>query len=195
MRLCIVLVLVMASLAACGEGNGSGSGSDSGDHSTGGGSTDNGAGGGGKSEATLTTELDLGQAFAEDPSFQRELGPVEVQAIARRDTTTQSRRLPIEFRVSNPSDTRLEDVSVAITFQVLPGPDPEDPPVPGEGASPLVMSPQTSHGQCSEEGATPSRTTVHCELGTLDAHAEAPITVVSPEWFKLSVAVTVTAAQ
>jgi hypothetical protein len=195
MRLGILLVLVMITLAACGGGNGSGGGSTS-DTPGGGGSTgttQNGGGGGGQSEDTITTELDLGQAFAEDPSFRRRVGPVEVRAIARRSGQPQA--LPIEFRVSNASTSRLEDVSVSITFQVLPGPDPEDPPVPGEDAPPLMMSPRTSQGQCAEEDTTQSRTTVHCELGALEDEGEALINVVSPDWFKLSVDVTVTATE
>jgi hypothetical protein len=192
MRRCTLLVLVMT-LAACGGGDGSSGGSSGKDNSSNGGGTTQNDGGGGQSEDTITTELDLGQAFAEDPSFRHEVGPLEVYAIARRSGQPQA--LPIEIRVSNASTTRFEDVSVSITFQVEPGPDPEDPPVPGEDAQPLMMSPQTSQGQCAEEGTTPSRTTVRCELGVLEGEAEATITVVSPDWFKFSVAVTVTATE
>lgn len=215
MRLFTLVALVLLALAACGDGNGSGAESDGGSQSTGGGQNGEGGqnGGGGRngggrqnggggdgdggatdtSEDTLTTELDLGQAFAEDPFFQGELGPIEVTAIARRDT--ESTQVPVEFRVTNPSTTRLEDVSTVIAFQVRAGTDPEDPPVPSEGAPPLQMSPQTTVGQCSEASATPSQTAVRCDMGTLEGGAEALITVVSPDWFRLSVIVTVTASQ
>jgi hypothetical protein len=70
---------------------------------------------------------------------------------------------------------------------VLPGTDPEDPPVPAQDDPPLELAPQTTTGTCTAEDTTSSATTIACELGTLASGAGATITLTSPEWFKLSI--------
>lgn len=211
--LCALATLVLIAMSGCGDnrGNGGGDGNGGGTDASeqdgpngqtqtsgdeGGESGTQGQGGDGEAvEAAITTELDLGQAFAQEPAFDADLGPVAVDARADRGGgQTLKSRPPIHFRLTNTSSAPLADASVQIRFTVQPPVDPEDPPVPGEGDRPLALSPRTTQGTCREQGA-PAQSTVTCELGTLEAQGEAMVSVTSPEWFRYAIAMTLTASR
>jgi hypothetical protein len=82
---------------------------------------------------------------------------------------------------------------MTIRFQVLPGADPEDPPVPGPGDPPLDLAPQTTAGSCAAEDTSSSATRIACELGTLEGGADATIATTSPTWFRLAIGMELTA--
>ena len=100
-------------------------------------------------------------------------------------------QVPITFRLANSES--LEDVSITIRFTVLPGTDPEDPPVPAPDDPALELAPQTTAGTCAAQDTTSSGTTIACALGTLASGAEATITATSPRWFMLSIRMKLTA--
>jgi hypothetical protein len=153
---------------------------------------DGGNGGGdGESEFGLDSQLDLGQAFAEDPMFDGALGPVTVNA--RADRSGEPSQIPITFRLNNAGESNLRRVAIAIRFSVVPGTDPEDPPVPAPDDPPLELAPQTTRGSCTSEDTTSSATTIVCTLGRLASGTEETITVTSPQWFILDTEMTLTA--
>jgi hypothetical protein len=134
----------------------------------------------------VDTELDLGQAFGEEPMFDGELGSVTVNVRTDRGGGSNA-QVPITFRLANSRHASLEDVAITIRFTVLPGTDPEDPPVPAPDDPALELAPQTTMGTCAAEGTTSSATAIACTLGTLPSGAEATITVTSPQWFKFAI--------
>jgi hypothetical protein len=147
--------------------------------------------GDGESEFGLDSQLDLGQAFAEDPMFDGALGPVTVSA--RADRSGEPAQIPITFRLTNDGESNLRRVAITIRFSVLPGTDPEDPPVPAPDDPALELAPQTTRGSCLSEDTTSSATTIVCTLGRLASGAEETITVTSPQWFILDTEMTLTA--
>jgi hypothetical protein len=145
-----------------------------------------------ESEFAVETELDLGQAFAEEPMFDGALGPAAVSVRTDRGGGAND-QVPITFRLSNSGEATLADASFSIRFTVLPGKDPEDPPVPDPGDAVLALSPQTTAGSCVVEEASSSTATLACALGTLSPDQEATVTVTSPQWFRFSVGMELTA--
>jgi hypothetical protein len=189
---CAVLTALVLLAAGCGGGEGGSSGGGAnggGTHSTSGGG---GGDGDGESEFAVDTELDLGQAFAEEPMFDGALGFVTVNVRTDRGGGSNA-QVPITFRLTNSGQANLEDVAITIRFTVLPGKDTEDPPVPAPDDPALELAPQTTAGTCVAEDTTSSGTAIACTLGTLASGAEATITVTSPQWFRLSIRMELTA--
>ena len=207
---CAFLTVLMLLTAGCGGGDGGrsgGGGGGSAGQEGGGGNGGGGGGGGGgsgggggggdeddESEFTVDTQLDLGQAFAEEPTFDGALGPVTIEVRTDRGGGANA-QVPITFRLRNSGQASLDDVTFTIRFTVLAGTDPEDPPVPGPGDPVLELAPQTTMGTCETEDATPSQATISCAIGTLGSGVLTTITVTSPQWFKLSIAMDLTARE
>lgn len=205
---CAVLAALVLLAAGCGDGGGldGGNGDGVGNGLDGGNGNGNGVGNGGdggngngddggengESEFALDTELDLGQPFAEEPMFDGALGSVTVAVRTDRGGGANT-QVPITFRLTNAGPASLEDVSIAIRFTILPGTDPEDPPVPAPGDPPLELAPQTTAGTCAAVDTTSSRTTIACTLEQLASDEEATITVTSPRWFRFSIGMQLTA--
>jgi hypothetical protein len=193
---CAVLTALVLFAAGCGGGDGGSSGggnNGSGGGGSGGGSGGNGGGGDGdgESEFAVDTELDLGQAFAEEPMFDGALGSVTVNVRTDRGGGSNA-QVPITFRLANSGQANLEDVSSTIRFTILPGKDPEDPPVPPPDDPALDLSPQTTAGTCEAEDTTSSSTTIACTLETFASGTEETITVTSPQWFRFSIRIELT---
>jgi hypothetical protein len=146
---------------------------------------------GDESTFTVTTTLDLGQPFAEDPHFDGTLGHVDVHV--RADRTGEPSQIPITFQLINAGETDLEEVVFTIGFTVIASPNPDAPPVPGPDDPPLELAAQTTQGTCTSEDTTSSATSVVCTLGTLAVSAEATVTVTSPQWFNLDTDMKLTA--
>jgi hypothetical protein len=196
--LCAVLTALVLVAAACGgddDGGGSqGGGGESQDGGGGGGSGGNGGGDGSEDEGfVVNTELDLGQAFAEPPMFDGTLGPVAVAVLADRGGGSNA-QVPITFGLTNAGEDNLKGASFTIRFTILPGEDPEDPPMPGPDDPPLELAPQTTAGSCAATETTSSGATIACALGTLASGAVATVTVTSPQWFRFSIGMELTAA-
>jgi hypothetical protein len=193
----VVLIAFVLLAAACGgsdagsPGGGGGGGTSGGATSTGDGDHGDGGDGGGES-FSVDTELNLGQAFAEEPMFDGALGSVTVNVRTDRGGGSNA-AVPITFRLANSGQTGLDDVAFAIHFTVLPPLEPEDPPVPAPDDPPLELAPQTTAGTCAAEDTTSSSTVITCTLGTLTPGTEATITVTSPKWFRLSIEMKLTA--
>jgi hypothetical protein len=203
-RLVYAVLMALVLLAAgCGGGEGGSSGGGGGgsaEQDGGGGKNGDGGNGGGdgdedgdqNSEFAVDTELDLGQAFAEEPMFDGALGPVTVTVRTDRGGGSNA-QVPIAFRLANTGQASLDDVSITIRFTVLPGKEPEDPAVPGPDDPALELAPQTTAGTCAAENTTSSGTTIACTIGTFASGEEATITVTSPRWFRLSIKMELTA--
>jgi hypothetical protein len=194
---CAVLTALVLLAGGCaggeggggGDGNGGGGGNGSGGGGSGGGGGGGNGGGGdgdGESEFAVDTELDLGQAFAEDPMFDGALGFVTVNVRTDRGGGLNA-QVPITFRLANSGQANLEDVAITIRFTVLPAEDPEDPPVPAPDDPALELAPQTTAGTCAAEDTTSTGTAIACSIGTLASGAEATITMTSPQWFRFSI--------
>jgi hypothetical protein len=192
---CAVLTVLVLLAAGCGGGDGDNAGGGGDSTTENGGDGDGGNGGeddeDSESEFTLDTELNLGQAFAEDPMFEKTLGVVTVNALADRGGGSNA-QVPITFRLTNSGQEDLEDVAVTIRFTVQPSDEPEDPPVPAPDDPPLELAPQTTVGTCVAEDTTSSSTAIACKLGTLAGGAEATITATSPQWFRFSIGMKLT---
>jgi hypothetical protein len=190
------LVLLVAACGGGGEGGNSGGGGGGthggGGGNGGGGGGDNGGDGDGESQFALDTELDLGQAFGEEPMFDGALGDVTVNARTDRGGGSNA-QVPMTFRLANSGQANLDDVAITIRFTILQGTDPEDPPVPAPDDPPLELAPQTTAGTCAAEDTTSSRTAIACTLGTVASGAEATIAVTSPQWFRFSIGMELTA--
>jgi hypothetical protein len=192
--LCAVLTAAVLLAAGCGGGDNGEGNTDRGGRDNGGGTSQGGGGGGGEngggdaddeSGFAVNTELDLGQAFAEEPMFDKRQGSLTLNVRTDRGGGMNA-EVPITFLVINSGNADLRNVTATIRFMVLPGKDPEDPPVPAPTDPPLDFMPQTTTGTCAAEDATPSSTAIACSLGTLASGAEETITVTSPKWFRLS---------
>jgi hypothetical protein len=195
MRLGRLLYAVLAALVLLAAGCGGGEGGNSGGGGSGGGGGGGNGGGGdgdGESEFAVDTELDLGQAFGEEPLFDGALGFVTVNVRTDRGGGSNA-QVPITFRLANSGQANLEDVAITIRFTVLPGKDPEDPPVPAPDDPALELAPKTTAGTCAAQDTTSSGTAIACKLGTLASGGEATITVTSPKWFRLSIGMELTA--
>jgi hypothetical protein len=152
---------------ASGTGGGNASGTGEGGHF--------GAGGGGPS---VTTELDLGQGFAEDPFFEGTLGPFALYVTSERFDLSA---IPLTFTLTNTTPSDVTEVQFVVTLTVLKG---EVMPAPGQA---LVRSVTASQGACEEPGVSPSTTRVSCRLGTISAAASANVRIVISGAFRLSV--------
>jgi hypothetical protein len=124
--------------------------------------------------------------------FDGVLGSVTINVRADRGGGSNA-QVPITFRLANSGEADLEDVAITIHFTVLPGIDPEDPPVPAPNDPALELAPTTTAGNCAAENTTSSATAIACTLGTLASGADATITVTSPQWFRLSTRMELTA--
>lgn len=186
MALC--LLLAIAASPACGADGAGGETRDAetpgaegtpGDGTNTGGAGGNGDGtseGDGGTAASVSTELDLGQPFAEDPSFSGELGPLSVFVSTNRSNLEQP---AIRIELVHPGTTPLEEVAFTVRFDVLEG---ELMPAPDQD---LVLSVGETQGTCSEADQSPSGSAVVCDLGTLEPAARAAVDVVVSGTFRL----------
>jgi hypothetical protein len=169
-----VAVCTMLTFAACGEDEGGGR------------NQAGGGGGGGDSfnieleedgGATLTTELDLGGPFAEDPSTTGQLGPMAVAiSSSRASTTTPS----VFIDLTNPGSATLTGVSLTAQVQDSGG----TPPATDQA---LVLSAESAEGDCSVSGATPQSATVSCAFGDVTAGATVGVDLVITGLPRLSI--------
>ena len=192
--LCAVLTALVLAAAACGGDDGGSGSQDGGGEIPDGGGGGNGGGDGSEAEEfVVNTELDLGQAFAEEPMFDGTLGPVAVGVRTDRGGGSNA-QVPITLGLTNTGEDSLKDASFTLRFTILPGEDPEDPPVPAPDDPPLELAPQTTAGSCAATETTSSGATIACALGTLASGAAATVTVTSPHWFRFSIGMELTAA-
>jgi hypothetical protein len=157
-------------------GNASGSGGGGASGSGGGGAGGGGAGGGGPS---VTTELDLGQGFAEDPFFDGTLGPFALHVSSDRFDLSA---IPLTFTLTNTTSSDVTEVQFVVTLMVLEG---EVMPAPDQD---VVRSVTASQGACQEPDVSPSTTRVSCRLETISATASANVRIIVSGAFRLSVA-------
>jgi hypothetical protein len=157
-------------------GNASGSGGGGASGSGGGGAGGGGAGGGGPS---VTTELDLGQGFAEDPFFDGTLGPFALHVSSDRFDLSA---IPLTFTLTNTTSSDVTEVQFVVTLMVLEG---EVMPAPDQD---VVRSVTASQGACEEPDVSPSTTRVSCRLETISATASANVRIIVSGAFRLSVA-------
>jgi hypothetical protein len=154
------IICTLLTFGSCGDDDGGGT------NRAGGG----GGGGGGDSVdtefeedggATLTTELDLGGPFAEDPSASGQLGPMTVAiSSARASIETPS----VFIDLTNPGGATLTGVTLTAQLQDGGG----TPPATDQA---LVLSAESAEGDCSVSGATPQSATVSCAFGDVAAGA------------------------
>jgi hypothetical protein len=169
---------------ASGSGSGGASGSRSGGASGGesggaSGSDEGGNFGGGGGGPSVTTELDLGQGFAEDPFFEGELEPFALYVSSDRFDLSA---IPLTFTLTNRTASDVTNVQFVVTFTVLEG---DVMPAPGQD---LVRAVTAAQGSCEESDSSPSTTRVSCQLGTIPTSSSANVRVVISGAFRLSVA-------
>ncbi len=128
--------------------------------------------------ATLTTELDLGGPFAEDPSITGQLGPMALSISTLRN--------PIEtpsvfIDLTNPGGGTLTGVSLTAGLQLGGG-------TPPATEQPLVVSARSDEGECSLAEATPQAATVTCAFGDVVAGGTVGVDLVITSLPKLSIA-------
>ena len=168
-----LLVCTMLTFASCGDDDG--------------GSNQAGGGGGGGDSfnteleedggAALTTELDLGGPFAEDPSATGQLGPMAVSiSSSRASTTTPS----VFIDLTNAGGSTLTGVTLTAQLQDSGG----TPPATDQA---LVLS-ASGDGDCSVSGATPQSATVTCAFGDVAAGATVGVDLVITGLPRLSIA-------
>jgi hypothetical protein len=161
---------------ASGSGSGGASGGESGGAS---GSDEGGNFGGGGGGPSVTTELDLGQGFAEDPFFEGELEPFALYVSSDRFDLSA---IPLTFTLTNRTASDVTNVQFVVTFTVLEG---DVMPAPGQD---LVRAVTAAQGSCEESDSSPSTTRVSCQLGTIPTSSSANVRVVISGAFRLSVA-------
>jgi hypothetical protein len=127
-------------------------------------------------EAAVSTELDLGQAFAEDPRFEGELGPASILITTDR---TNPQQPEIDIQLARPGSTPLNDVTFTLRFDVLEG---ELTPAPDQD---LVLSVDQTQGDCAELEETASASALRCNLGVIEPVGEVQIHIVVSGTFKL----------
>ena len=169
-----LLVSTMLALAACGNDDG-------------GGTNQAGGGGGGDSVnteleedggAALTTELDLGGPFAEDPSSTGQLGPMAVAITSSRASTTTP---SVFIDLTNPGGATLTGVTLTAQLQDSGG----TPPATDQA---LVLSADSAEGDCSVTGASPQSASVSCAYGDVPAGATVGVDLVITGLPRLSIA-------
>ncbi|MGH2750095.1 MAG: hypothetical protein ACRDK3_04375 [Actinomycetota bacterium] len=133
--------------------------------------------------ATLSTELDLGGPFAEDPSATGQLGPMAV--------SISSLRNPIEtpsvfIDLTNPGGATLTGVSLTAGLELGGG-------TPPATEQPLVLSAQSGEGDCSLADASPQSATVSCAFGDVAAGGTVGVDLVITSLPKLSIALSLEA--
>jgi hypothetical protein len=180
-RILTLVLCTMLTLAACGEDDGGG--------------RDQAGGGGGGGDnfntnldddggATLTTELDLGGPFAEDPSTTGQLGPMAASiSSSRASTTTPS----VFIDLTNPGEATLTGVSLTAQLQDSGG----TPPATDQA---LVLSAESAEGDCSVSGATTQSATVSCAFGDVAAGATVGVDLVITGLPRLSIGLDLEAA-
>jgi hypothetical protein len=178
-RLVAVLLGEALLVAACSNGDGAGGGRGSEDVDGGDGNevevNDDGA-------SSLSTELDLGAPFAEDPFATGTLGPMAVSVTSfRNPVETPS----VSISLVNSEGGMLGDVFFQSLFQVVGGTAPTI-------EEPLVLSAQSTDGSCSLE-ASAEAATVSCDFGDVAAGAEVGVDLVISGLPKLSIAMTLEA--
>lgn len=174
-----LVVCTMLTFASCGDDDG-------------GGSNQAGGGGGGDSVnteleegegAALTTELDLGGPFAEDPSTSGQLGPMSVAITSSRASTATP---GVFIDLTNPGGATLTGVSLTVQVQDSGG----TPPATDQA---LVLSADSAEGDCSISGATPQSATVSCAYGDVAAGATVGVDLVITGLPRLSIAMSLQA--
>ena len=138
------------------------------------------SGGNDDTEAVVSTELDLGQAFAEDPRFEGELGPTSIVITTDR-TNLQQPEIDIELTPSG--TTALGDVSFKLRLEVLEG---ELMPASDHD---LVLSVDQTQGDCTELEETAFVFALRCDLDAIEPAGKAGIHIVVSGMFKLATTV------
>ena len=138
-----------------------------------------------RTSSSVETELDLAQPFAEDPSFEGELGPLALDVQSdRRDFSA----IPLNVTLTNTTSSDVTAVQFTVKLVVQEG---EVMPTPDQD---LVLSVTASKGGCEELDASPSTTTVNCALETISPGADANVQIVVSGTFRLSVTMSLDAA-
>ena len=127
----------------------------------------------------MTTELDLGQGFAEDPYFEGELEPFALYVSSDRFDLSA---IPLTFTLTNNTAPDVTDVKFVVTLTVLEG---DVMPAPDQD---LVGEVTAGQGSCEESDTSPSTTTVSCQFGTISTGSNANVRIAISGAFRLSVA-------
>jgi hypothetical protein len=141
-----------------------------------------------RSEHSVTTQLDFGTPFAEDPSFIGMVGPYRVSIFGDRSGEPYA----IAITLRNPTTVAAEDLSILVDVTGTPlgaqeAPDEND----GDGAEPNgdaseeptvadsdvppISSVTASRGECDHEAMPPLGGRVTCTIGTLAPDEEVSI--------------------
>jgi hypothetical protein len=180
-RLVALLLAEVLLVAACGNGDGTGGG--------GGSETLDGAG---ENEveseldddgaSSLSTELDLGAPFAEDPFATGTLGPMAVSVTSfRNPIETPS----VSIDLTNSGDRTLGGVSFLGMFQVVGTSTATE--------QPLVLSAQSAEGDCALGDVSAEAATVSCDFGDVATGTAVGVDLVISGLPKLSIAMTLEA--
>lgn len=139
-------------------------------------------------EHSVTTQLDFGMPFAEDPSFIGMVGPYRVSIFGDRSGEPYA----IAITLWNPTTVAAENLSILVDVTGTPlgaqeAPDEND----GDGAEPNgdaseeptvadsdvppISSVTASRGECDHEAMPPLGGRVTCSIGTLAPEKEVSI--------------------
>jgi hypothetical protein len=139
-------------------------------------------------EHSVTTQLDFGMPFAEDPSFIGMVGPYRVSIFGDRSGEPYA----IAITLWNPTPVAAENLSILVDVTGTPlgaleapeendddgsGPneDASEEPTVADSDVPPISSVTASRGECDHEAMPPLGGRVTCSIGTLAPEKEVSI--------------------
>lgn len=132
-------------------------------------------------EASVTTTLDLGQPFAEDPSADPALEGFDVAITSTRQDLSA---IPVTIRLTNQTAQRRQVLALDVQANWLPSTsDPLEP----DPARTLVASIEAQTGVCSTVSSTAEAYAGTCTLGLLEPQHQWIISLIVTSTYNLQI--------